>query len=1450
MVKNKLLKLLCINLSVCMLATSMPVTGTVYASSGAAENGIEETEWEAEESGIVKVAEDESSETETGETETEENVTGETEAEEAKNEETDAEGEEPQETNPDQTEESEETDPETTQPEENEGADPETSQPEEEESEEATGEENESEEDRAQETQDTESESQENTEESSEAVKEETLVKKSSEASEDVDEDAAYKEELLEKVKVRYPQMYINEDGMFEYTDASGITHVYDPYDPEFSKYMLTENLVMSESGESDTALVGASNTTVSPFTGKTYTHEDHVADKIIRHGIDVSKYQGNINWTKVKAAGVEFAIVRVGYRGYGAAGNIAGDSYAVQNIKNAYNAGVKVGIYFFSQAITEAEAQEEALYCYNFLKDNGLQQYISLPVFIDYEYSPTGTSGRLYDANLTDAKRQAICDKFVNVIKGYGYEPGIYANYSMLTDDMQPAASSTYSYANYWIARYNSATKYSNEYKFWQYSSQGSVDGITANTVDCNFWYDKKKNINESTINISINDECDYISDVSEALVIYDHARKYTLLEGTDYTVSYSKEIVDDSTVINFEITGIGVYEGTAERSVKVAQATLSAAMVSEIPAQTYTGNEITTETGLPVVISHAGEVLEEGVDYSLSYENNINVGTATVTITGMGNYTGEVQKTFAINRMTIAREMLSEIPDVYYTGAKITSATGALISIVNPNTNEVLAEGTDYTLAYASNINAGTAKVTITGKGNYTGKLTSTFTILKVSVGDGSFIPFENVEITIGGKKEGYTATYTGKSIKPAVTVTVNGVKLKSTDYSVTYKNNVNASEEAYIIVTGKKNYEGTIKKCFTIEPKAPAKVKLTDKMVSLETTCIRADGSSIEPEVYVVQNGAVLTKDTDYAISYTNSKNKAVSVITEAGTYNVKVTGIGSYTGTVTKKLEVISADKKLIGKNYTDVTFVSEGDYTYTGKGIKPEVKVTDKTLDDLELKKGVDYTISYADNTKAGIARYTITGKGKYKGTYTGTFKIVPVKVGNLTQDEENGLIEAQGTTISLNKYQFSYSGKARKPTVTVKYNNKKLKEKTDYTLTYTAVNVQENAIEKKNADTYQVNITFKGNYEGTAMLSYRINPVDVSKLKITVPTQQYNGDAICPALSDMTVKLGSVKLDANALAGVVTGEWTNNIQVSKGKNKAGFTVTASAEAANFIGDTSKNVTFTIAQRSIANKNLTYTIGGYEVSGSSSKLELIYNNGVAFNQSNGAEIAILDAVTGNMLKEGVDYTLKYSNNKKVGTASVKISGIGGYKSSKTVKFKIVGKPIGNGQAYDDYKLVVGDSEADSYIYSGKAISPKVQLYEGSTLLRKNTDYTVKYTNNVNAGTATITVSGKGNYAGTISQSFTISPKGKEDAKTIKVSNISNQKYTGKVIVPSITVKVDGTTLKKGKDYTISVLNSTRLTYEDEDGRKGIATVMITGVGNYKGVLAKKSFIVEE
>ncbi|MDE6912675.1 MAG: hypothetical protein K2P35_03150, partial [Lachnospiraceae bacterium] len=193
-----------------------------------------------------------------------------------------------------------------------------------------------------------------------------------------------------------------------------------------------------------------------------------------------------------------------MGYRGYSDIGTIVGDDYAKKNIKGAHDAGIKVGVYFFSQAITKPEASEEAEFCLNFLKNNDLEQYISLPIVIDYEYTSGDTKGRLEKANLPKSRHQEICDRFVNDVRDRGYKGGIYANYGMLKNDMQPTASAVYNVTNYWIARYNEATHYSDNYKFWQYSSSGKVDGISGK-VDCNFWYEDKRNITNCRVSIDM---------------------------------------------------------------------------------------------------------------------------------------------------------------------------------------------------------------------------------------------------------------------------------------------------------------------------------------------------------------------------------------------------------------------------------------------------------------------------------------------------------------------------------------------------------------------------------------------------------------------------------------------------------------------------------------------------------------------------------------------------------------------------------------------------------------------------------------------------------------------------------------------------------------------------------------------------------------------------------
>ena len=154
------------------------------------------------------------------------------------------------------------------------------------------------------------------------------------------------------------------------------------------------------------------------------YFDDDGVLQNGMTFGVDVSKYQKNVDWAKVKKAGVSFVIVRIGYRGYGAAGNLVLDPMFEEHFTNAKNAGLKVGVYFFSQATTEAEAREEAFACAYVL--NGRK--LDYPIFFDTEASTSSNgTGRADGLGVTDRTKCAVA--FCEEVKAQGYKPGVYAS-------------------------------------------------------------------------------------------------------------------------------------------------------------------------------------------------------------------------------------------------------------------------------------------------------------------------------------------------------------------------------------------------------------------------------------------------------------------------------------------------------------------------------------------------------------------------------------------------------------------------------------------------------------------------------------------------------------------------------------------------------------------------------------------------------------------------------------------------------------------------------------------------------------------------------------------------------------------------------------------------------------------------------------------------------------
>lgn len=254
--------------------------------------------------------------------------------------------------------------------------------------------------------------------------------------------------------------------------------------DPQLGKYL--DSLEKPTTDFSDIAKEagGGSDDGILTFgyTNNSLIHNSRFDNMDKVWGIDVSYFQYNIDWNKVKADGIDYAIIRVGYRGYGSGGQLVLDYKFKENIEAAKAAGLDVGVYFYTQAVNTKEAQEEADFVLSYIKDYTLD----LPVYYDIE-SVDYDTGRLDSAGLTKAQKTALCTAFCDRIISKGYKAGVYANMSWLTYQIDGAAlGKKYPI---WLAHYTTQTNYSGNYSTWQFSSTGKVNGI-ATSVDMNVDY------------------------------------------------------------------------------------------------------------------------------------------------------------------------------------------------------------------------------------------------------------------------------------------------------------------------------------------------------------------------------------------------------------------------------------------------------------------------------------------------------------------------------------------------------------------------------------------------------------------------------------------------------------------------------------------------------------------------------------------------------------------------------------------------------------------------------------------------------------------------------------------------------------------------------------------------------------------------------------------------
>ena len=232
-------------------------------------------------------------------------------------------------------------------------------------------------------------------------------------------------------------------------------------------------------------AIASSQTATDVYLSDEKFTHSDRFENCVVLQGIDISQHNdGDIKWKKVKTSGADFVFIRAGYRAADD-GTIHADENFRKNAKAASKAGIMVGAYFYSQALTPEEAEEEAQFLLNAVK----RYDITMPLVIDYEIYKGGRldkkiqAGEMYAASIYHDIVLTFCRK----VEAEGYESAVYANYDMLTNYMD--ASILDDEANIWLASYNKKAGLDADYMFWQCTDSAKAGGIEGN-VDQDFWY------------------------------------------------------------------------------------------------------------------------------------------------------------------------------------------------------------------------------------------------------------------------------------------------------------------------------------------------------------------------------------------------------------------------------------------------------------------------------------------------------------------------------------------------------------------------------------------------------------------------------------------------------------------------------------------------------------------------------------------------------------------------------------------------------------------------------------------------------------------------------------------------------------------------------------------------------------------------------------------------
>ena len=921
----------------------------------------------------------------------------------------------------------------------------------------------------------------------------------------------------------------------------------------------------------------------------------------------------------------------------------------------------------------------------------------------------------------------------------------------------------------------------------------------------------DEKNGITVTDPENSIYDGNEHIN----GLTVTDSKLNTTLVEGTDYTLTYSGDLINVGTV-TITVKGIGNYTGEFIKTYQI--------LPREYTVTTNTDSKVYDGTALTAGGTVNNLVDGETVNLTMT-GSQTNVGTSDNTYelnwTGTAKGKNYTHGKDSIGTLTVTAKSIN--PDDEKTGITVTDPKDSKYdgeehrnkpTVTDTKTKATLVEGRDYELSYSEDVtNAGTVTVTVTGIGNYEGSFEVTYEITKrhvtltsadaEKVYDGSALT--NDTVTVGGdkfaKKEGATYNVTGMQIEKG-----------SSKNTFTYTLNEGTLAGNYDIET----FEGTLK-VTAFENEVVVTIKGNKDTVTY-------DGNPHSVEGYVITD----ISNKLYKAEYIGVKGYARAEGTAAGTYKMNLTA-QQFSNTsasfdkVTFKVEdgALTINPKSItpdgpdtpDEKKTGITVTAPEGSKYDGEEHKNKPTVTD-TKTNRTLVEGTDYTLAYSEDViNAGTVTVTVTGIGNYEGSFEVTYEITKRNV-TLTSGSASKVYDK--TALTNDTVTVSGDGFAKNEGATYKVTGSRTKVGTS-----------------KNTFTYEL----KSN---TTATNYNIE-VKFGELKVTAQ----DGEVVVT----ITGHSDSVEYDGNEKT--VSGY---DVAITEGSKYTtdDFTFNGTAEAK---GTEAGTYPMNLAADQFANTNTNYEKVRFVVNdGSLTITPKSINpddekNGITVTDPensiyDGNEhingLTVTDSKLNTTLVEGTDYTLTYSGDLiNVGTVTITVKGIGNYTGEFIKTYQILPR---------EYTVT---TNTDSKVYDGTALTAGGtvnNLVDGETVNLTMTGSQTNVGTSDNTYELNWTGSAKeSNYThgkdsiGTLTvtkQSIAPDPEHPETYKEVTITSPSDEVYDGKEHkwIPTVTDKEENELVAK-TDYkvTYSTTDFTNVT--------GTITVTITGIGNYTGKAAR-------